>query len=56
MRAAIFEKPGIENLKIMQDVEQPKINGSKYTFHPPREKVNQKLNLVPKHERPRALE
>jgi NADPH:quinone reductase-like Zn-dependent oxidoreductase len=25
MRAAIFEKPGIENLKIMQDVEQPKI-------------------------------
>ena len=25
MKAAIFEKPGIENLKIKQDVEQPKI-------------------------------
>ena len=25
MKAAIFEKPGIENLKINDDVEQPKI-------------------------------
>jgi NADPH:quinone reductase-like Zn-dependent oxidoreductase len=25
MKAAIFEKPGLENLKIMHDVEQPKI-------------------------------
>jgi len=24
MKAAIFEKPGIENLKINNDVEQPK--------------------------------
>ena len=24
MKAAIFEKPGIENLKINEDVEQPK--------------------------------
>ena len=25
MKAAIFEKPGIQNLKIDHDVEQPKI-------------------------------
>ena len=25
MKAAIFEKPGLENLKIKHDVEQPKI-------------------------------
>ena len=25
MKAAIFEKPGLENLKIMQDIEEPKI-------------------------------
>jgi hypothetical protein len=25
MKAAIFEKPGIENLKINDEVEQPKI-------------------------------
>lgn len=25
MKAAIFEKPGIENLKIRHDVEQPKV-------------------------------
>ena len=25
MRAAIFEKPGLENLKIQHDIEQPKI-------------------------------
>ena len=26
MKAAIFEKPGLENLKIMDDVQEPKIN------------------------------
>ena len=25
MKAAIFEKPGLENLKIMEDIEEPKI-------------------------------
>jgi hypothetical protein len=25
MKAAIFEKPGLENLKIKQDIEEPKI-------------------------------
>src|SRR5919108_4356073 len=25
MRAAVFEKPGIENLKVMDDIEKPKL-------------------------------
>ena len=25
MKAAIFEKPGLENLKIQEDIEKPKI-------------------------------